>query len=163
MKVQKKRNESMTLQWRWMILIRLWQKQQRMNLDKPNEVKEEMAITISHSSQDDPGPIPIIGTHCEDIGTILRHLPARQAERAERVREVALFEEHMFREYCKVHLVTLFPQQPDMMWDYAAWWTRPERHGYSVFKDIVIMDNFVSFCEQWFVHMDYESTRGGHG
>lgn len=101
--------------------------------------------------------------HCEDIGTILRHLPARQAERAERVREVALFEEHMFREYCKVHLVTLFPQQPDMMWDYAAWWTRPERHGYSVFKDIVIMDNFGSFCEQWFVHMDYESTRGGHG
>ena len=60
-----------------------------MNLDKPNESKEEMAITISHSSQDDPGFIPIIGTDWEDIGTILRHLSARQAERVERVREVA--------------------------------------------------------------------------
>lgn len=127
----------------------------------------ELPGSPSHSSQDDPGPLPVVGTDWEDVATILRHFPARQAERAERVREVALFEEHMFREYCKVHLMTLFPQQqPDMMWDYAAWWARSERHGYSVFKDIVIkgehLNNFGSFCEQWFIQLEYESsTRGG--
>eukprot|EP00435_Cladocopium_sp_Y103_P000040 s2725_g1.t1 len=127
----------------------------------------ELPGSPSHSSQGDPGPLPIVGTDWEDIETILRHFPARQAERADRVREVALFEQHMFKEYCKVHLMTLFPQQPDMMWDYAGWWTRSERHGYSVFQDIVIrgqyLENFGSFCEQWFIHQDYEySTHGSN-
>ena len=108
----------------------------------------------------------MIGTDWENIETILRHYPARQAERANRIWEVGLFENHMFKEYCKVHLMTLFPQQPDMMWDYSGWWTRSERHGYSVFKDIVVkgehLNNFGSFCEQWFIQSDYASTRGSN-
>ena len=92
----------------------------------------------------------------EDINVVLRHFPQHQRERTDSVREVALFEDHMFKQYCKVHLMTLYPQQPDMMWDYAAgWWSRSERHGYSIFKDVVVKGHHLGiiglFCEQWFI------------
>ena len=71
----------------------------------------------------------------------------------------------MYKEYCKTNLMTLYPQQPDMMWDYAGWWNSSERHGYSVFKDIVVqgshMNNFGSFCEQWFIHQNMEESTSG--
>lgn len=48
--------------------------------------------------------------------------------------------------------MTLFPGQPDLIWDYVGWWTLRDIHGCSVFKDLVIkrkqMDNFGAFCEQ---------------
>ena len=75
----------------------------------------ELPGSPSHSSQGDPGPLPTVETDWNDLDVILGHFPPRQAERAERVREVALFEEHTFKQYCKVHLMTLFPQQPHMM------------------------------------------------
>lgn len=126
----------------------------------------ELPGSPSHTSED-PGPLPTIGTDWEDAEVILRHFPAHQADRADRVREVGLFEDHLFKEYCKVHLMTLFPRHPDMSLDYAGWWTRSERHGYSVFKDIVLrgehMGNFGSFCEHWFIHQNHqESSYGGY-
>eukprot|EP00435_Cladocopium_sp_Y103_P044781 s2986_g12.t1 len=50
----------------------------------------ELPGSPSHSSQDDPAPLPIVGTDWEDLHTILCHFAARQAERADRVREVGL-------------------------------------------------------------------------
>ena len=66
--------------------------------------------------------------------------------------EVQIFPETTLNEYCKVHLMGL----PDMFWDYCGWWTPTETHGFSVFKELVIegkhMENFGSFCEQWFLN-----------
>ena len=42
----------------------------------------------SHGSQDDPGPIPQVGVNWNNMDVILSHYPSRQAERAQRVREV---------------------------------------------------------------------------
>jgi hypothetical protein len=43
----------------------------------------------------------------------------------------------------------------DMLWDYPAFWTGNERHGFIVFCDIITrgmyLNNWGSFVEQWFI------------
>ena len=62
--------------------------------------------------------------------------------------------------------MTLYPGQPDMMWDYGAWWTSREREDYNVFEDIVIrgmyQSNWGSFVEQWFIQKDYQGSRSSN-
>ena len=64
--------------------------------------------------------------------------------------------EYVLIEYCKVHLMTLYPGQPDMIWDCAGWWGPEDIHGFSVFKEWIMegkyMENFGPFCEQWLIH-----------
>jgi hypothetical protein len=54
--------------------------------------------------------------------------------------------------------MVLYPNQPDMIWDYPLWWDHRQQHEYRVFQDIVIegyLDCFGSFCEQWFIQQDH--------
>lgn len=43
-----------------------------------------------------------------------------------------MFNHQILKEYLQTHLLSLFPGQPDLMWDYGAWWTQTERHGFTV-------------------------------
>ena len=95
--------------------------------------------------------LPMQDVDGNDMDEILRHLPATERERALQMQEVALLDAVIFKEYLKVHLSSLYPNQPDMCWDYPAWWTRNERHGFTVFSDILIrgmyLQNWGSFVE----------------
>ena len=110
------------------------------------------------AESNDPGPIPPVGVDWDRLDNILQYLPRLQAQRVERIHEVRIFNEYILIEYCKCHLMELFPGQPDISWDYAGWWNPRDIHGYTVFNDIVIrgkhMENFGAFCEQWFTHTD---------
>ena len=91
----------------------------------------------------------------DDLDEILKNLPETERRRALQMQEVALFDVVVFKEYLKTHLSSLYPNQPDMCWDYPAWWTRNERHGFSVFMDILVrgmyLDSWGTFVEQWFL------------
>ena len=91
---------------------------------------------------DEPPTLPLQDVNWDDLDEIMRHLPVTERNRALQMQEVALFDVVVFKEYLKTHLSSLYPNQPDMCWDYPAWWTRNERHGFSVFG---------TFVEQWFL------------
>ena len=59
--------------------------------------------------------------------------------------------------------MSIFPGQPDMIWDYGAWWTQGERSNFNVYPDIVVhgmyQQNWGSCVEQWFFHQEYEANR----
>ena len=94
----------------------------------------------------------------DEFENILNYFPVLQAQRVRRIKEVGLFVDFILVEYCQTYLMTLFPNQPDLTWDFAGWWAPNDVHGYSVFLDIVVegkhMDNFGAFCEQWFTQTD---------
>ena len=107
---------------------------------------------------DDQGTIPPIGVDMDNLDNILNHFPVLQAQRVRRIKEVGLFVDFILVEYCQSHLMTLFPNQPDLTWDFAGWWAPNDAHGYTVFLDIVVegkhMDNFGAFVEHWFAQTD---------
>ena len=82
----------------------------------------------------------------------MRHYPRIERERALRVQQVGLFNSTVFQEYLKVHLMTLYPNQPDMQWDFPMFWTQ---RGFTTFCDIITrgmyLNNWGSFVEQWFI------------
>lgn len=88
-----------------------------------------------------------------------------QRERARRVQQVGMFPSTVFQGHMKIHLMTLYPGQPDMMWDYPAFWTQNERHGFTVFCDIIIrgmyLNNWGTFVEQWFIYEDLRENQPG--
>ena len=69
-----------------------------------------------------------------------------------------MFPEQLYREYLKMHMTVLYPNQPDMLWDYPMFWSGRDNNGFSVFCSIVVdgqhQNNWGAFCEQWFIHMD---------
>ena len=93
--------------------------------ESPQEPEERVELP-GEQSETDPedilGPIPPVGVNWDRMEEIIKYLPPRQAQRVERVREVRIFNEYVLIGYCKVHLMTLYPGQPDMIWDYAGWW-----------------------------------------
>ena len=58
------------------------------------------------------------GVNWERMNEVLRYLPPRQAQRVERIIEVQISQETTLNEYCTIHLMELYPGQPDMYWDY---------------------------------------------
>jgi len=103
--------------------------------------------------------IPQLGLDWNEMDVIEAHYPAAERLRVQRVREVNLFSsEQILREYMKMHLMNLFPNQPDLFWDYPMFWSQRELHGYQVFREIVVdgkyQNSWGSFVEQWFVHID---------
>jgi len=128
---------------------------QAERLPEPSVLQETFELPGARpepTKDDEPGPIPPIGVDWNNITEIRKYLPRRRAEQSNRVREVQIFEESMLKEYCKVHLMELYPGQPDMTWDYPAWWSPREVHGFSVFKELVVKsirivsDPFVNSC-----------------
>ena len=99
-----------------------------------------------------------LGVDMDNLDNILNHFPVLQAQRVRRIKEVGLFVDFILVEYCQSHLMTLFPNQPDLTWDFAGWWAPNDAHGYTVFLDIVVegkhMDNFGAFVEHWFAQTD---------
>ena len=87
----------------------------------------------------------------DDMDEILKHLPVTGGQRALQMQKVALFDPVILKEYLKIHLSSLYPGEPDMCWDYPAWWTRSGRHGFTVFSGILIrgmyLGNWGTFVE----------------
>ena len=104
--------------------------------------REYLSLPGSPHSDHEPPTLPLQDVNWDDLDEIMRHLPVTERNRALQMQEVALFDVVVFKEYLKTHLSSLYPNQPDMCWDYPAWWTRNERHGFSVFG---------TFVEQWFL------------
>ena len=114
-------------------------------------------------SDNEPPNLPTSGVDWNDFMVIYAHLPPSHRERAKRVQEVGLFNHQVLKEYLQTHLMSIFPGQPDLLWDYGAWWTQGERRDFGIFNDIVVrgmyQSNWGSFVEQWFIQQDYESSR----
>jgi hypothetical protein len=87
----------------------------------------------------------------DDMDEILKQLPVTGGQRALVMQNVALFDPVILKEYLKIHLSSLYPGEPDMCWDYPAWWTRSGRHGFTVFSGILIrgmyLGNWGTFVE----------------
>ena len=100
-----------------------------------------------------------------DNEEIMRHYPRTERERALRVQQVGLFNSTVFQEYLKVHLMTLYPNQPDMQWDFPMFWTQNERRGFTTFCDIITrgiyLNNWGSFVEQWFIQEEWQNNQPG--
>ena len=79
----------------------------------------------------------------DDMKEVLKYLPPRQASRVERIMEVNIFADMILHEYCKVHLMDLFPGQPDMYWDFCGWCTPTE------VKDLRYSKNLLSKGSIW--------------
>ena len=94
-----------------------------------SNTREYVSLPGSPHGDHDPS-LPLIGVDW-DLDEIYMHLPVNQRERAQRVHVI-------FKEYLKTHLMALFPGQPDMIWDYCAWWTQSERRNFTVFNDIIV-------------------------
>jgi hypothetical protein len=118
---------------------------QAERLPEPSVLQETFELPGARpepTKDDERGPIPPIGVDWNNITEIRKYLPRRRAEQSNRVREVQIFEESMLKEYCKVHLLELYPGQPE---------TR-KVHGFSVFKELVVksiwivLDPFVNSC-----------------
>jgi hypothetical protein len=99
----------------------------------------------------EPPLLPLQDVDWNNVDEILKHLPVTEGQRALQMQEVALFDAVVFKEYLKIHLSSLYPGQPDMCWDYPAWWTRSGRHGFTVFSGILIrgmyLGNWGTFVE----------------
>ena len=124
---------------------------------EPHVPQERVELPGSPPSTPDELPdLPMVGTNWENLDTVETYFPPRQRARAQQVREVALFSVQNLREFYLSHLMVLYPNQPDIHWDYPLWWNRETQHEYRVFQDIIIdgkyLDCFGSFCEQWFIH-----------
>ena len=78
--------------------------------------------------------LPRVGLDWQNLDVAEEHFPRLQRERAQRVREVALFSEQNLREFYMCHLMVLYPNQPDMSWDHPLWWDRRQQHEYRVFQ-----------------------------
>ena len=118
-----------------------------------------MSLPGSPHSENEPGPLPLVGMDWDDFEVIYNHMPVSQRERAKRVQEVGMFNHQILKEYLQTHLMSLCPGQPDLSWDYGAWWTRGERHGFTIFNDIVVhghhQTTWGSFVEHWFIQQDH--------
>ena len=116
----------------------------------------------SPANDHEPPVLPLVDVDWNDMENIFQHFLSTERERARRVQEVGI---SVFEEYMKIHLMTLYPGQPDMSWDYPAFWTRNERHGFTGFCDIIVrgmyLNNWSSFVEQWFIHEDLQSNQPG--
>eukprot|EP00435_Cladocopium_sp_Y103_P026822 s1787_g6.t1 len=123
---------------------------------------EYLSMPGSPPTDLEPPPLPVVGVDWDNLDEIFRHFPPHQSERAKRVQQVGLFSERLFVEFMKIHLMELFPNQPDIIWDYEAWWTQRERRYFLVFRDIVVhgmhQGNWGTFVEQWFIQQDYEDN-----
>ena len=120
----------------------------------------------SPTSDREPPALPLVDWN--DMENVFQHFPVTERERARRVQQVGMFPSTVFQEYMKIYLMTLYPGQPDMMWDYPAFWTQNERHGFTVFWDIIIRGmylrnwgTFVEQLEQWFTHEDLREKQPG--
>jgi hypothetical protein len=100
--------------------------------------------------------LPLQDVDWNNVDEILKHLPVTEGQRALQMQEVALFDAVVFKEYLKIHLSSLYPGQPDMCWDYPAWWTRSERPGH-------VSSKLGNFVEQWFIHQNPAGCRSGAG
>lgn len=111
---------------------------------------------------DEAPNLPTIGVDWNDFEVIYEHLPPNQCERARRVQEVGLFNHRILKKYLQVHLMSIFPGQPDLTWDHEAWWTQSERRNFDTFKDIVAYGMYQlswgSFVEQWFAQQELKTT-----
>eukprot|EP00435_Cladocopium_sp_Y103_P007755 s194_g2.t1 len=83
------------------------------------------------------------------------YLNSLPGSRAMRIQEVGLFPTQFSRSL----------GQPDMLWDYPAFWIQNERHGLTVFCDIVTrgmyLNKWGSYVEQWFIHQDLQENQPG--
>ena len=92
-----------------------------------------MSLPGSPHSQNEPGPLPLVGIDWDDFDVIYQHMPVSQRERAKRAQEVGMFNHQILKEYHQTHLMSLYPGQPDLSFDYGAWC-----HGFTTFNDIVV-------------------------
>eukprot|EP00435_Cladocopium_sp_Y103_P007835 s2794_g2.t1 len=127
--------------------------------------REYNSLPGSLEGNHEPPTLPLVGVDWNDVDVILQYFPVIERARALQVREVGLFSATVLQKYLKVHLVTLCPGQLDMLWDYPAFWTRGERHGFTVFCDIVLrgmyLNNWGSFVEHWFIQQDVMNNLPG--
>ena len=118
--------------------------------------------SLPGSPRSEPPELPVIGVDWNDMDVIMENLPTGQRERARCVQEVGLFCHQLLKEYLQIHLMTIFPGQPDLMWDHGAWWSPHERRNFNTFCEIVVhgmyQHNWGSFVEQWFIHEDHMSS-----
>ena len=77
--------------------------------------------------------LPRVGLDWNNLDVTEEHFPRLQRERAQRTHEVALFSEQNLREFYLCHLMVLYPNQPDMIWDYPLWWDHRQQHEYRFF------------------------------
>ena len=123
----------------------------------------EYLSSLPGSPRSESPTLPTIGVEWESLEVLMEHVPANQRERARRVQEVGLFNRRILKEYLQIHLMSIFPGQPDLTWDHEALWTQCERRNYDTFKDIVAYGmyqlNWGSFVEQWFVQQEFENNR----
>ena len=71
--------------------------------------------------------------------------------------EVEIFEQFIFNEYCTVHLMDLYPGQPDMVWDFAGWWRLVGVRGFTVCRELVVEGKYTN---NFFAHLGMESRIG---
>ena len=126
-----------------------WSKRCRVRVSNSRIPGVASWLTTSH-------PCCLCKTWTGTTWTILKHLPVTEGQRALQMQEVALFDAVVFKEYLKIHLSSLYPGQPDMCWDYPAWWTRSERPGH-------VSSKLGNFVEQWFIHQNPAGCRSGAG
>ena len=129
--------------------------------------REYMSLPGPPHSDHELPTLPRQDVDWDDMDEIRKHLPVTERQKTLQMQEVALFDAVTFKEYLKVHLSSLYPGQPDMCGDYPAWWTRSERHGFTVFSDILIRGmyfrNWGTFVEQWFIHQSLSGCSSGGG
>ena len=128
---------------------------------EPEVPTEEVVLPGSPPAEPDDDELPAVprvGLDWYDLNVLMEHLPRGQRRRAERIRQVSLFTDQSLREYLIMHMMILYPGQPDLMHDFPLFWNRDQQHGYRVFQEIVIdgkyQDEWGSFVEQWFIHTD---------
>ena len=98
---------------------------------QPTEVRSDSATreylsSLPGSPHSEVPELPTVGVDWDDFDVIYEHMPVNQRERAKRVQEVGMFNHQILKEYLQTHLMSLFPGQPDILWDYGAWWNRAD-------------------------------------
>ena len=73
-----------------------------------------------------------------------------------------MFNHQILKEYFQIHLMSIFPGQPDLTWDCGAWWTQGERRNFNPFLDIVVhgmyQQNWGAFDERWFIQEEHRPS-----
>lgn len=91
----------------------------------PTETASLPGSPSPEPDDDDELPdVPRFGIDWENLDVLMENLPRWQRRRAERIREVELFAEQSLREFLLLHMMFLYPNQPDLVYDFPLWWNR---------------------------------------